>query len=127
MIIIRFFFFITGMIIQMSFLATFFWLNVMCFDIWRVIRYVDRLHVTTVKYIFAPRITLITKFLFTPLQSDCEPGTTYGHLIRRLKEIQSLLCVRMGRSLRGHLHQRPPSLPAGSLRRGRCCSPRFRR
>ncbi|XP_047476636.1 probable G-protein coupled receptor Mth-like 3 [Penaeus chinensis] len=29
---------INGMIIQMSFLATFFWLNVMCFDIWRVIR-----------------------------------------------------------------------------------------
>ncbi|XP_069161329.1 G-protein coupled receptor Mth2 isoform X2 [Procambarus clarkii] len=28
----------TGVILQFSFLAVFFWLNVMCFDIWRVIR-----------------------------------------------------------------------------------------
>lgn len=29
---------INGLILQFSFLAAFFWLNVMCFDIWRVIR-----------------------------------------------------------------------------------------
>lgn len=35
------FFSFSGFVFQYSFLAMFFWLNVMCFDIWRVIRYDD--------------------------------------------------------------------------------------